>query len=579
MFCPASKVISLSEAPPVDAVARPQSAMSNRSGRSSDVFDRPPSATLGRRRSSTTTRPPSTTPGRSSSRASARPSSTTPGSRPASALSSRPASRTAGRKSLASVLDDDVAARRAKTSAEQAASAEARITEGSRAHRFLGLKAKDLQSRRSQEETRDEAETKVRSGSPAKGRPSSPLKDSLLSRSIGPGGSKPGAPRTSGIGTPGLPRPRPSLGGNLPTPRAAKGRVSMFARTDMGPPVSPTKDADKSDPDLRRSLGRPASSLSSRNMSLGDASPSTPSKASMRTPNGDGGDRSDDDRTPDTARKAKDRNRMLLEELDLTPRRPAFSRPSRESLNSGTVGSATPVMPDDLADGEDSVAHPVVPLSLYEEQNAELERLKAQIEELEKTNSHLQGLQNGDKEGANGGFAASEAFQEERAKLRAETEASEKEKDEARKIEREAEQKRREELEKKEKETKEKVDALQKELRHATDDAAKLKSEHESRQRDSEGKLAETEKLVEDLKAAIEQRSAASEQAEAERSAVAAKDAEIGQLQSRVERLAAELERERNELGAQIEELRNAGQETIRCVRCCFLSVVMIRHG
>ncbi|PWN46690.1 hypothetical protein IE53DRAFT_391148, partial [Violaceomyces palustris] len=552
MFCPASKVVAMSEEPPTEATARPQSAMSNRSARSSDVFERPPSTTPSlRKRASTLSRPPSTTPSRASSRASVRPASTTPASRPASALSHRPTSRLAGaRRSLGgeALQDDYLAERRSRQSAEKAAEAEKRITEGSRAHKFLGMTAKDLERRRE------------RPSSPAKGRPSSPLKDSLFSRTSSEGRN---VKVSSGPLTPGMPRARQSMGAvGIPTPRAAaKPRSSMFGRpSEMLPPSSPSKEGRErpaSALSRRTDLESPESEPSKRRSFL-QSDPTGPSFASAI-------ELDDASRTPGSNRIARgplDKNRMLLEELDLTPRRPTLSKPSNQSLDSGTAGEATPMLASHFVGGEasEAIVEPVVPLSLYEQQSLELDRLKAQVETLEKSNHTLLRQQEQRKARASEIRATESLIEEERAKMRAEARERETEMEEDRKLEREDEVRRRKEVEAREKETRERLEVALSDLRKANDEANKVRSEQEARLRDVEAKLCESEKLVADLKSAIESKSSGEE---ADGSKIVAKQAEIDQLRSKVERLETELERERAELGGEIDELKDAGREAI----------------
>ncbi|EPQ29294.1 uncharacterized protein PFL1_03049 [Pseudozyma flocculosa PF-1] len=560
VFCPVHKVVAVSDSPPKDAVARPASAMSNRSSsRQSDVYERPPSTTPGRRRASTVSRPPSTTPSRASSRASVRPPSATPGSRPASAMSlSRPSSRLTARKSLGAIAasrddDDQEPQRRAKTSAEYAAAAEKRITEGSRAHKLLGMTAKDLQQRRIAGSAGGKVSSRL-GGSPVKGAlagaPSSPLKSSLI-------GTR--TPRSSLVGgalggpaTPGLPKARQSLGG-IPTPRAAKGRVSMFARppgsngaaATMPPPRSPTKDSSL----------RPASALSMRSSSRLSNVHSAAADDDDGDPNGEA--------APSGRNSSLDRARDLLEAMDLTPRRPAAaaatgSRPGRHQQSASFSGYGTAVPDEPAFQQNESVAEAVVPLSLYEEQEAELERLRTQAEELEKKNAELTKLQ-GARKARMSEIRSNEAvLEEERAKMRAEAREKEREMDEERQIERQDDLRRRKEIEDRERELKERLERLQ-------DEHLKAKGEHESQTRDLQAKLQESATLVDEMKRSLEEQ-AVKEEGDAKAALevqLKVKDAEIESMQSAVRRLEAELQRERKELGEQIDELKDAGRETI----------------
>ncbi|KAL9935276.1 hypothetical protein V8E36_005624 [Tilletia maclaganii] len=201
------------------------------------------------------------------------------------------ASRSSSRASSA-LEEDDLAAeadseRRAKSSAEAAARAAGKISVGSRAHRFIGLRGRDLNaqpgtgngspasSSAAAAAMAKEADEVFGSGAPAKprvslgsagpgraspvkGRPSSPLKATLLGRpSLG--GSSNNTLTAAAGGLEALRKARQSLPGNsgLPapgsvnnTPRPAKGRQSLFSyggasasaeSSAMPPPPSPSK--------------------------------------------------------------------------------------------------------------------------------------------------------------------------------------------------------------------------------------------------------------------------------------------------------------------------------------------------
>ncbi|KAL4078456.1 hypothetical protein V8B97DRAFT_2021512 [Scleroderma yunnanense] len=84
--------------------------------------------------------------------------------------------------------------------------------------------------------------------------------------------------------------------------------------------------------------------------------------------------------------------------------------------------------------------------------------------------------------------------------------------------------------------------------------------EGDARLNDLQAKLGSSEILVKSLKEAIEVKEGAEHESDA---LLKAKNAEIALLEGRLEKLSTELDMERKELGAQIEELRQAGQETI----------------
>ncbi|CBQ72526.1 related to Restin (intermediate filament-associated protein) [Sporisorium reilianum SRZ2] len=507
IFCPASKVVAINDAPPTDAVARPASSMSNRpSSRASDLPDRSGAITPSRRRASTISRPPSTTPSRTSSRLSVRPPSVTPASRPTSALAtSRPASRLTARKSLAATPvtrdDHDV------------------------------LKQTQL--------------SPVRSAVP-------PTTPSMAART--PRSSLVGVRAASSVvsGTPGLAKKRQSLGG-IPTPRATKGRASMFARpgglpttsdTSMPPPPSPSKDAR---------VERPASVLSLRsNSRLGrDPSDFESSPVSKQEPSS----------ATSTTDSNLEKNRMLLDLMDLTPRKSAqlASRSqSRAESRAGVLDAA------DLT--HDSVAEAVVPLSLYEEQVAEFEQLRAQLAELEKQNTELRRAQEARKARMSEARSNEAILEAERAKMRAEARDRQAEMEEERRIERNDEIRRRKEIEDREKELKEKLAEAQQQLGKSADDHDRICKEAESRQNSLQLKLEASEQLVTEMKNRIEHQSALEQRGEtreALETQLKLKDAEIDSLKASLKRIEEQAQTARDDLVRQIDELKDAGRETI----------------
>lgn len=477
VFCPASKVVALNDKPPSDAVARPASALSNRSSsRASDVSDRHAAITPARRRISSVQ---STTPSRSSSRASVRPPSVTPGMRSVSSLgTSRPASR------LASGLDA------------------------------------------SQSEMQTETHT---------------------SGLATPSGPRIAAPRQSIVGsqtpsaTPVLAKKRQSLGG-LPTPRATKGRASMFAKpsatsdSSMPPPPSPTKG-------MR--TDRSVSALSFRsNSRLGQAE-------SQSSPNG-------------VSQDSKiDRNLLLLEQMDLTPKRITSSAIRPQSRAESRAGAHA------FADGDltrDSIAEAVVPLSLYEDQVIELDRLQAHLEQLEKQNQELQRAQAARKARMSEARSVEAVLEEERAKMRAEARERQSEMEEERRLEREDEVRRRKEIEDREREAKEKLLEAQNQLNKTKDEQDKLKGDFESQKRHLQTKLDTSETLVVEMKKRIEEESADKQRGQANEALetqLKLKDTEISSLKDSHRRLEAESQQERDNLSQQIDELKGAGRETI----------------
>ncbi|KAJ1020623.1 hypothetical protein NDA16_004016 [Ustilago loliicola] len=510
VFCPASKVVAINDSPPTDAVARPASSMSNRpSSRASDLHDRSGALTPSRRRASTISRPPSTTPSRTSSRLSVRPPSATPGSRPASVLStSRPASRLTARKSLAAPP------------------------------------------------TRpdDQADTTLRQPSLSNANQTSPVRSAATATSSiaarTPRSSLAGVRAASSVlqSTPSLAKKRQSLGG-IPTPKATKGRASMFARpaglpttsdASMPPPPSLTKDG--------RVGERAPSVLSFRsNSRLGrdpfDAEASPVSKPEATS----------------TTDSNLEKNLSLLEQMDLTPRKSAQLAARSQSRAESRAGQT-----EDLS--QNYVAEAVVPLSLYEEQVAEFEQLRVQVQELEKQNAELRRAQQARKARVSEARSNEAILEAERAKMRAEARDRQAEMEEERRIERNDEVRRRKEIEDREKELKEKLAEAQQQLNKSADDHERYQKEAESRQKNLQLKLESSEQLVTEMKARIEQESSQQqhgETKEALETQLKLKDAEIDSLKASLKRLEEEAQTARDDLTRQIDELKDAGRETI----------------
>ncbi|KZT11066.1 uncharacterized protein LAESUDRAFT_693618 [Laetiporus sulphureus 93-53] len=104
------------------------------------------------------------------------------------------------------------------------------------------------------------------------------------------------------------------------------------------------------------------------------------------------------------------------------------------------------------------------------------------------------------------------------------------------------------------------IESLERAAKQTTADIDKIKSEFEARVRDVQSKLDDKEALVTNLKELLEEKEGLQTENDA---VVRAKDAEITLLEARVQKAYVELEEERKELGGQVDELRNAGQETI----------------
>ncbi|KAG9073871.1 hypothetical protein FS749_014603, partial [Ceratobasidium sp. UAMH 11750] len=106
------------------------------------------------------------------------------------------------------------------------------------------------------------------------------------------------------------------------------------------------------------------------------------------------------------------------------------------------------------------------------------------------------------------------------------------------------------------KEHQDKLDALER----AAQVADKTRAELETRIKDEEGKRTDAEALVASLKEALASKASVADEHAA---ALKAKNDEIALLEGRVQRLDTDLQFERRELGQQVDELRQAGQETI----------------
>ena len=112
-----------------------------------------------------------------------------------------------------------------------------------------------------------------------------------------------------------------------------------------------------------------------------------------------------------------------------------------------------------------------------------------------------------------------------------------------------------------------KMDSLDRAVADAQEETKRAKSEGESRVKDVQAKLDESEVLVTSLKKVIDDKS---EVADRNNAQLQAKDAEIEVLQGKVARLSADLESDRKELTSQVDDLRQAGQVRI-LKRYCLL--------
>jgi len=107
-----------------------------------------------------------------------------------------------------------------------------------------------------------------------------------------------------------------------------------------------------------------------------------------------------------------------------------------------------------------------------------------------------------------------------------------------------------------------KIESLEHALSNSTIDLNKSRNDGESRIQGLQSRLVDQETLVWNLKEAIELKENAENESNSE---LRAKDAEIASLGARVQKAYSELEGERRDLGAQVDELRQAGQVNTLC--------------
>ncbi|KAH7913880.1 hypothetical protein BJ138DRAFT_1144944 [Hygrophoropsis aurantiaca] len=105
-----------------------------------------------------------------------------------------------------------------------------------------------------------------------------------------------------------------------------------------------------------------------------------------------------------------------------------------------------------------------------------------------------------------------------------------------------------------------KIESLERSAQQNLVDMDRCKAENEARLNDIQARLETSDALIKSLKEAISVKEGAEHETDA---LLKAKNDEIVLLQKRLEKVSAELEQDRKELGAQIDELRQAGQETI----------------
>lgn len=322
---------------------------------------------------------------------------------------------------------------------------------------------------------------------------------------------------------------------------ARQGGLSATSDASMPPPPSPTKDARAGERAASVLSFHSNSRLGGRDPFDAESSPITKQEATSTTDSN------------------LEKNLSLLEQMDLTPRKSAQLAARSQSRAESRAGQT-----EDL--GQDFVAEAVVPLSLYEEQVAEFEQLRVQVQELEKQNAELRRAQEARKARVSEARSNEAILEAERAKMRAEARDRQAEMEEERRIERNDEVRRRKEIEDREKELKEKLVEAQQQLSKNADDHERYQNEAESRQKNLQLKLESSEQLVAEMKNRIEQESAQQqhgETKEALETQLKLKDAEIDNLKASLKRLEEEAQTARDDLTRQIDELKDAGRETI----------------
>ncbi|CAD6890369.1 unnamed protein product [Tilletia laevis] len=544
--------------------------------------------------------------------------------------------------------------RRAKTSAEAAARAEQMISVGSRAHRFLGMRARDLNGSTSTSSSSKEAADEVFGGSaakqrtsassasgvapptspskpasPSKGRPSSPLKATLLGRPSLGGGSNNTPTATTG-GLEALRKARVSMptvaassssGSINATPRPPKGRQSLFSQNSeaMPPPPSPGKlsglvrsfsaaqgtgsPTRSTGPGLSLGLGqgagpnangngngngseRPASAASTDgarsntsrlgvHSALAGSGPLTPVKGSSggsllisptRRPSlrpslgssstsgsymtavdeGTGPSSKGGDSAGDTSFVRRHR---LLEEMDLTPKRPgqassALDESPRSSSRLSAAGDSSRLASASASElGSEFVAQASVPLSLYEEAQQDIERLTASLTEAERKAVTERSVRTEEDR------VLRAALDSERARVKEDKEEWEEE----RRLSRADEERRKRDAENRERELKESIAQLKRDL----ESSKELPREVEA----LKAELGERDRLADELKRAIEER----DQGKAEESGkVRIVEAEMHRAEEKLKRVEADHRSEVKALQREIDDLKAAGTEMLQ---------------
>jgi CAP-Gly domain-containing linker protein 1 len=221
----------------------------------------------------------------------------------------------------------------------------------------------------------------------------------------------------------------------------------------------------------------------------------------------------------------------------------AFTEESLIEVSNIVISNAPSPSPSPSQDGRSSIYATPSPEPSH---IAEIQRLQSMIQTLEEQNKHLRdsATNNNNVEDTASKALLEQAEQQKAAALQKVSE-----------LESSLHTTERSAIEKQGK-----VEALERQLEEAKKDVTLAKSEGETRLKELQMKVEDSENLVSNLKGLIDAKASAASENDA---ALAAKQAEIEMLQSQVSRLTTDLQEERKELGVQIEDLRRAGQVRI----------------
>lgn len=248
------------------------------------------------------------------------------------------------------------------------------------------------------------------------------------------------------------------------------------------------------------------------------------------------------------------RNRSLLEQMDLlTPRRPV-QQPSPGATNAGlgliadNDSETFAPVPDNLTDevlADEDAVQGYVPAVYLESANEELVHVKL---ELQNVSNALRDAQAKSEEGRHAEL--------EQAKIKA-LEQARCELEEEQRVEREDDARRRKtELESREKEWKSKTEGISRERKKADDENARICSDLERKATELEARLRESETLVSQLQTSVSASDSHTTEAEA-------KQLELTQLKERLQRVEATQEQERQQHIQEVDDLKSAGQEAL----------------